>query len=270
MADKGSLWKKIIVIIIIILLVLMLLIFFFVGFKGLADFFKYLIIGLLVLSLVFGLLYVFYLVFIKKEYKDIPASYRKKLHSTAKIMKQEMLGKLYLSGDTKHNRVDLGHYRYLRLMLPRVEKELKVDKKGDAVLDKYQRPIFLETTQQIPVDCFVLQKGGLIASFFEEPKMLLVKPQDHDYSAIFNDVTIKGFNLVPLDNQFFTVDHRNLDTDLTKGLTTNYMKEVVYEILTDLDHLVKSSMNLDAEHQKQKERALEFDIPKFSGDGGGK
>ncbi len=265
--NKGTSWSKVIIIIVIICLILMFLIFFFVGFEGLAQFFRYLIIGIMVLLMIFGLLYVFYMLFLKKEYKDIPASYRKKIQATSKIMKQEMLGNLYLSGDNKHNRVNLGRYRYLRLMLPRQEKKLHLDKNKNPILDKFDRPVYTEETQAIPVDCFIVQNSGFIAGMFEDPKMVVVKPEDHDYSAIFNDVTINGFNLVPLDNQFFTVNHRNLDTDITKGLTTNYMKEVVHEILTDLDQLVKSSMNLDAQFQKDKEKSLEFDIPSFGGGG---
>jgi len=261
MADKGSLWKKVVLVVIFIVIILMTMIFFFVGFKGLLEFFKWLMIGAMVLMMLFGLLYVFYLVFLKKEYKDIPASFRKKLQATSKIMKQEMLGDLYLSGDLKHNRMNLGRFRYMRIMLPRQQKKIKEDKKGNPILDKFDKPIYIEQTHGIPVDCFIVAKKGLMAYFFDEPKLILVKPKDHDYSSIFNDVTVRGFNLVPLDSQFYTVDHRNLDTDITKGLTTNYMREVVYEILTDLDHLVKSSMKLDAEHQKQKEKALEFDIP---------
>ena len=106
-----------------------------------------------------------------------------------------------------------------------------------------------------------------MAKMFEDPKVILTKPQDHNYSSIFNDVTLNGFNLVPLDNQFYTLDHRNLDTDLTKGITTNYMKEVVYEIFSDLDRLVKQAIDLDASHQKDKERQLEFDVPRIGGGG---
>jgi hypothetical protein len=77
-------------------------------------------------------------------------------------------------------------------------------------------------------------------------------------------VTITGFNLVPLDSQFFTIDRRNLDLDMIRGLALNYIREVVYEVFKDLDRMVKQAMNLDAQFQKDKEKAREFELPVIS------
>jgi len=262
--DSGNKWKKVIILVVVILIVLMILIAFIVGVKSLLSFFKGLLIALMIVGLVFIVLYVFYLIFIKKEFKDIPATYRKKLHTTAKIMKREMLGDLYLSGDEKHNRITLGKYKYLRIHLPKQEKTEKiVDKKP--VLDAItKQPIMDEKTNAVPVDVFIVEKDGVFSSLFSNPLFIICKPEDHDYSAIFNDVTLKGFNLVPLDSQFHTLNHRSLDTDITKGVTTNYMREVVYEIFADLDKMVKQAMNLDSKFQKEKERQMEFEIPSMN------
>lgn len=262
---KENKWKKIVVIGIVVLLILMLLIFMFVGFSGLGQFFKFLMFGILIIGLLFGLFYIFYIVFIKKEYKDIPANFKKKLRATSLIAKNDMLGQLYLSGDNKHNRINLGRYKYLRINLPKQSRKLKLDENGKVEKDKFNQPIYYEETQRVPVDCFIIQNNrNILDTFFGEPHFLLVKPEDHNYSSIFNDVTIQGFNLVPLDSQFYTIDHRNLDIDLTKGMTTNYMKEVVYEIFGDLDRLVKLSMNLDSDHQKEKAKNNEFQIPNIN------
>jgi len=110
--------------------------------------------------------------------------------------------------------------------------------------------------------------GYPIIKTFSNPIFILVKPSDHNQSSIFNDVTINGFNLVPLDSQFFTIDKRNLDVDIIKGMATNYIREVVYEIFRDLDRLVKQSINLDQSHIKEKEKGLEFDIQRFGGGDG--
>ena len=173
-----------------------------------------------------------------------------------------MLGDLYLSGDTKHNRINLGRYKYMRINLPKQNKKIKLDESGNPEKDKYNQLIYYEETENVPVDCFIIEnRRNIIEMLFGEPHFILVKPEDHNFSSIFNDVTIKGFNLVPLDSQFYTIDHRNLDIDLTKGMTTNYMKEVVYEIFADLDRLVKMSMNLDSDHQKEKAKNNEFQVP---------
>jgi len=243
-------WRKIIIIALVIFSIISILIGFLVGLRGLADFFKWILVVLLVLTLLGGAFYVVYLLFFAKEYKDIPYQFKKKLYSVTKVMKNELLGSLYLSGDTKHNRINLGKYFYLRINLPKI-----ITKKGEDNTSENS------TSQPVPIDCFIVTKTGFLNKLFSEPFFVLVKPQDHDYSSIFNDVTINGFNLVPLDSQFFTIDRRNLDLDMVKGLALNYIREVVYDIFRDLDRLVKQAMNLDQQFQKDKEKAREFEIP---------
>ena len=43
------------------------------------------------------------------------------------------------------------------------------------------------------------------------------------------------------------------------------LKEVVYEIFADLDMLVKNAIELDSKHEKDKQRQMEFDIPRIGG-----
>lgn len=268
--DSGSKWKKIIFIVLIVLFLIIILITLFVGIRGLKQFFTWLLGILLVLAIIFGLLYIFYTLFIKKEYKDIPHSYRKKLVKVAKLMKNEMFGDLYLSGDTKHNRIKLGKYLHMRIQLPKQVRESTIGETSQKNKSTIANPKEVkEFTQPVPVDCFVIQKKGFFDKMFSDPMFILVKPSDHDYSSIFNDVTIKGFNLVPVDSQFFTIDRRSLDIDIIKGMATNYIREVVYEIFRDLDRLVKQSINLDQQFQKDKQKGLEFEIPQMGQLGGG-
>lgn len=252
-------WKKISIIAVIVFALIAVLIGMFMGLRGLGSFFKFIMVVLLICSIIFGLIYVFWLLFIRREYKDIPAQFRKKLHSVTKVMDNEKLGELYISGDSKHNRIKLGKYFYLRINLPKIVTEEKKDK-----TDENSR------THAVPIDCFIVEKTGFINKMFSDPFFVLVRPKDHDYSSIFNDVTINGFNLVPLDSQFFTIDRRNLDLDIVKGLELNYIREVVFDIFTDLDKLVKQAMNLDQQFQKDKEKAREFEIPQIpmGGQGG--
>lgn len=251
-------WKKIVLGAIIVFSVLAILIGFMVGLNGLKQFFKFIVIALLVIAILFGMAYVFWLLFIAKSYKDIPAQFKKKLYSVTKVMENDLLGTLYLSGDTKHNRIKLGKYFYMRLNMPKI-----VTGDGKTNTDK-------DTTSEIvPIDCFIVKRQGFINKIFSEPFFVLTKPEDHDYSSIFNDVSIKGFNLVPLDNQFFTIDRRNLDLDMVKGMALSYIREAVFDIFTSLDQLVKQAMNLDQQFQKDKEKAREFEIPQIGGMMGG-
>ncbi len=250
-------WKKIVVGAVIVFTLLILGIGFLVGLKGLKDFFTFVIIGMLVICILFGIGYVIYLIFIQKNYKDIPAQFRKKLFSVTKVMDNNVLGRLFLSGDSKHNRISLGKYFYLRINLPKIIQDNVKDVK-DAT-----------DTDIIQIDCFIIQKEGFINKLFSEPFFILVRPEDHDYSRIFNDVTINGFNLVPLDSEFFTINTRNLDLDLVKGLSLNYIKECVFDVFKDLDRLVKQSINLDQNFQKDKEKSREFEIPQISNFGKG-
>lgn len=250
-------WRKIIIGAVIVFAILIILIGLMVGMQGLKQFFQFIIIGLLVIAILFGIAYVFYILFIQVTFKDIPAQFKKKLHSVTKVMKNELLGTLFLSGDTKHNRIALGKYFYMRINLPKIVKSKNESLGSDSIIEQ-------SSSEAVPIDCFIVSKKGFINKLFNEPFFVLVKPQDHDYSSIFNDVTIKGFNLVPLDAQFFTIDRRNLDLDMVKGMSLNYIREVVFSIFADLDKLVKQAMNLDQQFQKEKERTREFEIPAVS------
>jgi len=254
-----DMWKKILIGGILVISVIGLLIGFLVGFNSLKSFFTGLMIFLLIITALAGAFYVVWLIFFAKNFKDIPAQFKKKLFSVTKVMANDMLGKLFLSGDTKHNRISLGKYFYLRINMPKLIK----DENDDNIDPK-------SMSEAIPVDCFIVKRDGFLNRMFSEPFFVLVRPEDHDHSSIFNDVTIKGFNLVPLDSQFYTIDSRNLDTDLQKSLHLNYIREVVFSIFADLDRLVKQAMNLDQQFQKDKEKAREFEIPQLGNLGGAK
>jgi len=263
--DSGTKWGKVIAIILVVLVVIVILITLFVGLRSLKVFFTWLIGIMLFLCIAFGVLYVFYLLFIQKTFKDIPATYKKKLVQTAKMMKNDMLGELYLSGDEKHNRIKLGKFAHLRINLPKQTREVEEILPTKENPNPIEKEKVKEETKPVKIDCFLIIKKGIMERLFGNPIFVLVKPEDHNYSSIFNDVTINGFNLVPLDSQFYTIDKRNLDIDIIKGMATNYIREVVYEIFRDLDKLVKQAMNLDQQHQKEKQKMLEFEIPSIGG-----
>lgn len=252
-------WKKITIIAVVVFGIILVLIGLMVGMQGLFSFFKFIIISLLILTLIGGVVYVVYLLFFATTYKDIPAQYKRKLYSVTKVMKNEMLGDLYLSGDSKHNRIKLGKYFYMRLNLPKI-----VPAEGEDKMGKKSK------SEVMPIDLFIVQRSGFLNKLFSNPFFILVRPQDHDHtggktgSAIFNNVTISGFNLVPIDSEFFTIDRRQLDLDLISALELNYIKETVFEIFKDLDRLVKQSINLDQRFQKEKEKAREMEIPQIS------
>jgi hypothetical protein len=253
-------WKKIILISVLVVVLIGIIIGFFTGFDNLKKFLMYLFIALLVIGILFLLAYVFWLLFIKVEFKDIPAQWRKKLEMSAKLATNDMLGKLYVSGDEKHNRLCYGKYMYLRINMPKIMKE-QIIEKGKPKLDDFGQPVFKDYTEEMPLDCFIVEQKGFFARLFGDPFFILVYPKDHDYSSVFNDVVLKGFNLVPLDNYFYTIDRHNLDIDLHKAIEMNYIKEAVVEQLRDLDKLVKGAINLDSKFFKDKERATEFELP---------
>jgi hypothetical protein len=261
--DKGSKWQKIIFIGLGIVVLLAIMIALFVGLESLKKFFAYLFGFLFFLGVLFLCGYLFYILFIKVEFKDIPAQWRKKLEMAARLVPNQMLGKLYLTGDSKHNTICYGKYLYLRIYMPKVVKNIKLDKKGQPMLDEWERPITEDETHDLPIDVFILVQKGFFKKLFNEPVFILAFPEDHDYSSIFNDVYIKGFNIVPLDNYFYTIDRHNLDVDITKALATNYHKEAIFEQLRDLDKLIKGAINLDSRFQKDKERGSEFELPQI-------
>lgn len=262
--ESGNKWGRILLIAIGIIIIIAVLIGMIVGLASLKQFFMWLIGAILVLAILFLTGYIFYELFIKKTHKNLPETYRKKLAQTARLMKNSMLGNLYISGDEKHNCIKLGKFAYLRMVLPKqVEKTIPVDPDEPSTIPAHLRkPKVIIETYPVPIDCFVLLKKGWFEALFGKPIFILVKPQDHNYSSIFNDVRITGFNLVPLDSQFFTIDKRNLDVDIIRGLATNYIREAIYSILTDLDKITKGAAGLDSDFQKEKAKGFGFDIPR--------
>ena len=257
--DRSSMWKKVILIGVVVFALIIILITLFVGIDGLGQFFYWLIGIILFLGIVFLVMYIAYILFWKKYYADIPANYRKKLQATAKMMKNQMLGTLWLSGDYKHNRIELGKYAYLRMMLPKATRKTIKDAKTGKMITESEE----EITEEIPIDCFMVLRKGIFEKLFGSPIFVLCKPSDHNQSSIFGDTILNGFNLIPLDSQFHTLNHRNLDVDLHRGMAGNYMKMLVYELFSDLDRLVRMSINLDQEHRKEKEKGLEFQVPQM-------
>jgi hypothetical protein len=272
--DKGAQWQKIILIGIVIFIIVAVIIGLLIGFQSLKKFIIYVFVTLLILFVLFLAAYLFYILFIRKTFKDIPAQFRKKLEVASKLSENNMLGDLYLSGDSKHNRLKYGKYFYLRLNLPKINKvpvteEIEAMEGKNKVkhivpkLDSMGNQVFQETTEWLPIDTFIVQRKGFFSRLFNDPIFILTYPQDHDYSSIFNDVVINGFNIVPLDNYFYTIDRRMLDTDLIKAMSNSYIKEVIYEVMRELDKLVKTTMNLDQSFQKEKERQTEFELPQM-------
>jgi hypothetical protein len=249
--------------VVVIIVLLAIIIGIFVGFQSLKKFLLYLFIAIFIIGIIFLLVYLFWLLFIKQEFKDIPAQWRKKLEIASKLAPNQMLGKLYLSGDEKHNRLCYGNYLYLRVYMPKIIKQPDIDKKGKQKMDEWDRPIMKESTEDLPIDVFIVLQRGFFKKLFNDPVFVLCYPSDHDFSTIFNDVVIKGFNIVPLDNYFYTIDKHNLDVDLTKALATNYYKEAVFEQFRDLDKMIKGAINLDSRFQKEKDKSSEFEIPQI-------
>jgi hypothetical protein len=263
--DKGQKWRNIILIILGILLLVGIVIFIFIGKASLKKFVTAFSVSVLVLGILFGLGYVFYLLFIKKDFIDIPAQYRKKLEQAVKIAPNDMLGDLYLSGDSKHNRLKYGKYQYLRINLPKVNKFQRIDKNNKLVVDDYGDPIFDSETTALPIDVFIVDRKGITNKLFNDPIFIMCYQEDHNFSSIFADVVINGFNIVPLDNYFYTIDKRNIDLDLNRAVTQNYFKEMINEVMRDLDKLTKAAMNLDPRFQKEKEKLTEFELPQVGG-----
>jgi hypothetical protein len=237
-------------------------------FASLKKFFLYLFIALMIVAVFFALFYVFWLLFIKVDFKDIPAQWRKKLEISAKLAPNEMLGRFFLSGDEKHNRLNYGKYMNLRITIPKLIKEPVMEKaeKGKEPIqkvDERNKPVFKEFTEELPIDCFIIEKKGFFAKLFGDPIFILCFPQDHDFSSIFNDVVVRGFNIVPLDNYFYTIDKHNMDIDMHKAIEGNYIKEALVEQYRDLDKLVKGAINLDSKFTKEKDARSEFELPQL-------
>ena len=249
---------RIIIGIIIVVFLALIVVIFVLGVRGIFKILGTLAVICLFLALLFGLAWLFWTIFLKKQRYDVTYVNKQRLIMAGKINNQKgLLGDLYLSGDAGHKRVRIGKIiGYCRIqVLARTNKydhlgnpKYKKDEEGHRVPD-YD----LDTEEQ---DVFIIKKGFGI---FSDPLVIRVSPQDHD--SLIGDVTLKGLSLYP-HSEFWYLNKDYLDVrKIDFAIMKEAQRGIMFENLRDMKTIIDKSIGLDALHRKDIEKKNLMEIP---------
>lgn len=245
-------------------------VYFFFGAESISKFILILVEIVFFLGILFGLAYLFYYLFIKKQKFDVNYVNKKKLIDAGSRIKRPFLKDLYVSGDKGHSRALVGNIKgYVRMQtlirnyiykdvldqetgLMMKEIITKKDERGQA------QPVYTLQTQEI--DVFIVKTKGL-SGFFEDEMVIRVNPEDHD--ELVGDVTLFGFSLIPL-SEYWVLNTDHLDV---RKHDFNVLKEaertIAFVTMTDMREIVDRATGIDASHKKFIERKSLVELPEM-------
>jgi len=244
-----------------ILIVISIIVIFVFGVRGIFKIIGTIMVVALFCSLVFGIIYLFWWLFLKKHRYDVTYVNKQKLVLAGKINQQKgVLGDLYISGDEGHSRVQLGKIiGYVRIQilakLTKYNDDGSIKYKPEVEGEPREADYDLDKEEQ---DVFIVSKGGL-AGFFGEPLVIRVNPDDHD--SLIGDITLKGFSIIPHSEYWFLnkdhLDVRKIDFAILKEAE----RGIFFEGLRDMKTIIDKSIGLDSDHKKKIEEKNLVDIP---------
>jgi hypothetical protein len=256
-----------ILLIIGIIIAIGLVIRFIFGVRSILKILLFLVEAVLLLSILFGIGYLFYYLFIKKQKFDPTYVHKQKLIDAGKKCSLENLKGLYISGDKGHTRVYIGKiigYCRIQVLKKIYEYEEATDPKGK----KYQRISTIiddkgQTIEQYKVekeeqDVFIVKPKGFL-SIFTEPMVIRLTPEDHN--ELVGDVDLYGYSLIPISEYWYlNTDHLDIKkTDfaiLREAERTSYL-----EGLKDMHEIVNKAIGLDSRHKKGIEEKSLLELP---------
>lgn len=231
--------------------------------KGVVIFFEI----LLVLGTLFAIAYLFYYLFIKKNKFDVNYVNKQRLIDAGTRLKRPILKDLYVSGDKGHTRSKVGKisgYLRMQVMTRNYIYDDTIDEKGNAT--KQLRTKENERGEQVSEyeigyveqDVFIIKSEGLL-SFFEDPMVVRVNPEDHD--ELVGDVTLFGYSLIPICEYWFLntdyLDVRKIDFAILKEAE----RTIAFVTLSDMKALIDKATGIDASHKKLIEAKSLVEIP---------
>ena len=242
----------------------------FFGVKNIFSILLFLLEALAFLSILFGIAYLFYFLFIKTHKYDVTYVNKKKLIEAGRKSQLEHLKGLYLSGDKGHTRVHIGKIiGYCRIQV--LSKIYKYERVLDEITKRPRMKVITMTNEkgeQVPEfdidkeeqDVLIVKSKGFL-SMFTDPMVIRVSPQEHD--ELLGDVTLRGFSLIPISEYWFLntdyLDVRKIDYAILKEAE----RGVYFAGLSDMKEIVDKAVGLDARHKKGIEEKHLVEIPEL-------
>lgn len=261
----GSKRGLVFLVILIVVIFLIIIATIFLGIKAVGKVLLFVLGFLLVLSILAFVFWAVWYLFIRKEKFDATYQNKKKLVQAGRLSKPQSVNDLYLSGDKGHSRVRVGKiigYCRIKVMKKMVEYDeetgepkLKTDPENPT--KKYEISRLIEEEQ----DVFVVETAGFPFKYFTEPKVIRVRPDEHD--NLVGDVTLEGFSLIPISEYFYLhqdyLDVRKTDYSILK----EGERTIAHEMMKDFKELTDKASGLDSGHKKDIEKKNLYEIPQL-------
>ena len=246
--------RNIIIIVIMLIVVLLVASFFLKGTAGVLGFFKTLFYLSIFATIIFVVGVLVYNLFFKKEQIDVTFKHKQGLIRAGKINKPEFMKELWCKGDKTHQSVKIGRI----LGYARIENYggVVTETEGDKTTKK-------DSQKKRQEDVFVVQTTGFFASFFNDPILVRVSPEDwNGLSRIY----INGINLVEVGQYYYlNKDMLNFDmVDVTQK--SEALRDVTLDSYSDYMTLIKRAEGLDTEFNKEMDKKKLMRLPQFKRD----
>jgi hypothetical protein len=252
-----------------IIIAIGLVIRFIFGVRNILQIILFLTEAIVLISILFAIGYLFYILFIKKQKFDPTYVHKQKLIDAGKKCNLENLKELYLSGDKGHSRVHIGKIiGYCRIQV--LKKIYQYEEATDPQGKNYQRikTITDERAQIIPQydiekeeqDVIIVRAKGFL-SIFTEPMVIRMSPFDHD--ELIGDITLYGYSLIPISEYWYlNTDHLDIKkTDF--AILRECERTSYFEGLKDMHEIVTKAIGLDSRHKKDVESKSLVELPEM-------
>jgi energy-coupling factor transporter transmembrane protein EcfT len=261
---------KIILIVVGIIILVIAFVFFFFGARSILKFLLYVGEFIMFLGILFGLAYLFYIAFIKKQKFDVNYVNKMKLVDAFTRIKRPLLKDLYLTGDKGHSRALVGAIKgYGRVQIP-IRNYLYTEEKdpetGKILKKPFTKPndrgdqVHQYEIDKMEQDVFICKTKGM-AGMFQEPMVIRVHPLDHD--DLVGDVNLVGFSLIPISEYWFLnsdhLDIRKIDFAILREAE----RTIAFTTLSDMKQLIDLSTGIDSQHKKGIESKSLVEVPEM-------
>lgn len=252
--DNPNQKRNIIIIVILLIIVLLIASFILKGTAGIFGFFKALFYLSIFATIIFVVGVLVYNLFFKKEQIDVTFKHKQGLIRAGRINKPEYMKELWCKGDKTHQAVKIG----------KIIGCLRIENYGGNITTKEKGELTKQDSQKKrQEDVFIVQTTGFFASFFNDPIVLRISPDDW---IGLSKVYIMGINIVEV-GQYYYLNNDILNynmIDLTQK--SEALRDVTLDSYSDYMTLIKRAEGLDTEFNKEMDKKKLMRLPQFNKD----
>jgi len=266
-AENRDKKGKGIFIITIILVLMFVLGFWLVGYQGVMQVVKWVLIFAIILAIIGGVFYFVWFFFFKKQKFDVTYVNKLKLLDACHKGNNGLLKDLYLSGDKGHSRFRWGKITgYCRISVLMKTFIYDLDDNGEPtdVVKKVKNDMTGRNEDAFSLtreeqDVFSVSHKGFPLNLFEEEDVVRVGIDQHD--DLLGNVILFSISLIPISEYWYInddlLDVRKIDFAILKEAE----RSILFEQQRDFKEIVDKASGLDSGHQKRIEEKSMYEIP---------